>query len=379
MSYANSKEARILIIDDRRANISLLEDILMEAGYTNVRSGTDSREIRSLFPQTDPDLILLDLHMPFLSGFEVMGIISELKAPGAWVPILALTADATLETKRAALKTGATDFLTKPFDPLEVILRVENLLQTRLLHLRLADVAGLLAEKLCQTNTALEQSHGELIRRLSLAAEFKDDNTGLHTRRVGELTAKISRELGLTDYEVRLIAVAAPLHDVGKIAIPESILTKPSRLTDSEFAIVKTHTTIGAGLLAGIDYPPLKRAATIALYHHERWDGTGYEGLKGSAIPLEARIVSVADVFDVLIHDRPYKRAWSVDDAVTEIKRQAGSQFDPKIVDAFVACHDANVIEDVGVELESLLAAIQQDPGTTDLQTANAVLATVPV
>jgi putative two-component system response regulator len=141
MSYANSKEARILIIDDRRANISLLEDILMEAGYTNVRSGTDSREIRSLFPQTDPDLILLDLHMPFLSGFEVMGIISELKAPGAWVPILALTADATLETKRAALKTGATDFLTKPFDPLEVILRVENLLQTRLLHLRLADVA----------------------------------------------------------------------------------------------------------------------------------------------------------------------------------------------------------------------------------------------
>jgi putative two-component system response regulator len=374
MSYANSKEARILVIDDRRANVSLLEDILMEAGYTNVRSGTDSREIRSLFPQTNPDLILLDLHMPFLSGFEVMGIISELKAPGAWLPILALTADSTPETKRAALKTGATDFLTKPFDPLEVILRVENLLQTRLLHLRLADVADLLAEKLCQTNTALERSHGELIRRLSLAAEYKDDSTGLHTRRVGDLTAKLSRQLGLTDYEVGLIAVAAPLHDVGKIAIPESILTKTSKLTDSEFTIMKTHTTIGAALLAGIDYPPLKRAASIALYHHEWWDGAGYEGLKGNAIPLEARIVSVADVFDVLIHDRPYKRAWSVKDAVTEIKRQAGSQFDPQVVDAFVACYSASLVEDVGVELESLLAAIRQGPETLDLLTANAAL-----
>jgi putative two-component system response regulator len=375
MSYANSKEARILIIDDRRANICLLEDILMEAGYTNIRSGTDSRGIRSLFPQTNPDLILLDLHMPYLSGFEVMGIISELKAPGAWVPILALTADATLETKRAALKTGATDFLTKPFDPLEVILRVENLLQTRLLHLRLADVADLLAEKLCQTNTALERSHGELIRRLSLAAEFKDDSTGLHTRRVGDLTAKLSRLLGLTDYEAGLIALAAPLHDVGKIAIPESILTKTSKLTDSEFAIMKTHTTIGAGLLAGIDYPPLKRAAVIALYHHERWDGTGYEGLKGNDIPLEARIVSVADVFDVLIHDRPYKRAWSVEDAVAEIKRQSGSQFDPQVVEAFLACHDANMFEDVQVELESLLAAIRQDPETIDAQTASVAVA----
>jgi putative two-component system response regulator len=304
-----------------------------------------------------------------------MGIISELKAPGAWLPILALTADATPETKRAALKGGATDFLTKPFDPLEVVLRVENLLQTRLLHLRLDDVADLLAEKLCQTNTALEKSHGELIRRLSLAAEYKDDSTGLHTRRVGNLTAKLTRLLGLTDYEAGLIAVAAPLHDVGKIAIPDKILTKASKLTASEFTIMKTHTTIGAGLLAGIDYPPLKRAATIALYHHERWDGTGYEGLKGNAIPLEARIVSVADVFDVLIHDRPYKSAWSVEDAVAEIKRQAGSQFDPQVVEAFTAASPASMVEDVGVELEALLAAMDQGPRTMELRTARANLA----
>jgi putative two-component system response regulator len=251
---------------------------------------------------------------------------------------------------------------------------VENLLQTRLLHVRLDHIAQLLAEKLCQTNTALERSHMEVLRRLSLAAEYKDDITGLHTRRVGALTAKLTRMLGLTDHEAGLIAVAAPLHDVGKIAIPDNILLKPSKLTDSEFTTMKTHTTIGSRLLAGIDYPLLKRAAIIALYHHERWDGKGYAGLKGCAIPLEARIVSVADVFDVLIHDRPYKRAWSVDDAVTEIKRQAGAQFDPDVVEAFAASCPANILGNLGVELESLLAAVEPGPKTSDLQTTNAVV-----
>jgi putative two-component system response regulator len=375
LSHTVSKQSRILVIDDRPANISLLEDILMVAGYLNVRSCSDSRAIRALFPQANPDLILLDLHMPFLNGFDVMGIISELKPHGAWLPILALTADSTLETKRAALRAGATDFLTKPFDPVEVVLRVENLLQTRMLHRRLDHIAALLAEKLCQTNTALEKVHVEVLRRLSLAAEYKDESTGLHTARVGEFTAKLSRMLGMTDYEAGVLAVAAPLHDVGKIAIPDNILLKPSNLTDSEFAIMKTHTTIGAKLLTGIDYPSLKRAAAIALYHHERWDGAGYEGLTGNAIPLEARIVSVADVFDVLTHDRPYRRAWTVEEAVAEIKAQAGTQFDPRVVEAFAASHPESIAGNPGVELESLLAAVEQGPEAPDLPAADVVLA----
>jgi putative two-component system response regulator len=378
VSHANSRDARILVIDDRQVNISLLEDILTEAGYSNIQGSTDSRNIRALFHHTNPDLILLDLHMPFLNGFEVMGIISELKPQGAWLPILVLTADATPETKRAALKTGATDFLSKPFDPIEVVLRVENLIQARLLHLRLDNVAELLAEKLCHTSTALEGSYLELIQRLSLAAEYKDDDTGLHTRRVGEFTGKLARMLGLTDYEARLIALAAPLHDVGKLAIPDSILLKPSQLTVREFKTIKTHTTIGAKLLAGIDHPLLKCASTIALYHHERWDGTGYEGLKGDAIPLEARIVSVADVLDVLIHDRPYRRAWSVEDAITEIKLQSGTQFDPQVVEVFAAGGFVGTVENLGMELQSLLAAVKQWPGTPDLQMTNEVLSVLP-
>jgi len=230
MSQQNPKQARILMIDDQEVNLRLLEEILAMAEYTNIYSSTDPREIHSLFENVSPDLILLDLHMPFMNGFEVMEAISGFKPVGAHLPILVLTADVTPETKRAALKSGATDFLTKPLDPVEVVLRVGNLLQIRLLHVHLDDMAQLLAEKLCRTSAALEWTHIEMLRRLAVAAEYRDDNTGLHTRRVGELSAKLARVLGLPDYDVGLLGLAAPLHDVGKIAIPDIILLKPVTL-----------------------------------------------------------------------------------------------------------------------------------------------------
>ena len=367
MSQMSPKQACILMIDDQEANLSLLEDILTVDGYTNIHNSTDPREINYLFHQVSPDIILLDLHMPFMNGYEVMEAISGLKPVGAHLPILVLTADVTPETKRAALKSGATDFLTKPVDPVEVVLRVGNLLQIRLLHVHLDDMAQLLAEKLCRSSAALEWTHIEMLRRLAVAAEYRDDNTGLHTRRVGELSAKLARVLGLPDYDVGLLGLAAPLHDVGKIAIPDSILLKPAKLTESEFETIKTHTIVGAKLLGGIDHPLLQQAAEIALCHHERWDGRGYAGLKGNAIPVGARIVAVADVFDVLIHQRPYKKAWSVQEALTEINAQAGTQFDPEIVSAFAACCSPNIAENLGVAaLERLLGAVEPQRATSD-------------
>ena len=183
-----------------------------------------------------------------------------------------------------------------------------------------------------------EDSQLQVIQRLALAAEYRDDETGQHTRRVGELAARIGAALGMPDDELYLLRQAAPLHDVGKIAVPDCILLKPGRLTPDEFEQMKVHTTRGAAMLAGPGFALLDMAAGIALTHHERWDGTGYPaGLSGSAIPLVGRIVAVADVFDALTHARPYKQAWTVSEALTEITRQSGRQFDPEVVQAFLS------------------------------------------
>jgi putative two-component system response regulator len=196
-----------------------------------------------------------------------------------------------------------------------------------------------MAHRLAHENERLlvQDSQLQVIQRLALAGEYRDDETGQHTRRVGELSVRIGAALGLPDDRLLLLGRAAPLHDVGKIAIPDAILLKPGRLTPEEFEQMKVHTTIGAAMLAGPGFALLEMAEQIALTHHERWDGSGYPcGLTGSEIPLAGRIVAIADVFDALTHSRPYKPAWSVDDAVTEIGDQSGCQFDPEIVDAFL-------------------------------------------
>jgi putative two-component system response regulator len=195
------------------------------------------------------------------------------------------------------------------------------------------------AQRLARENERLlrEDSQLQVIQRLALAAEYRDDDTGQHTRRVGELSARVGEALGVPADVLVLLRQAAPLHDVGKIAIPDSILLKPGRLTQDEFERMKTHTTRGAAMLRGPGLALLEMAEEIAMTHHERWDGTGYPaGLSGSAIPLVGRIVAVADVFDALTHARPYKPAWSVDDAVAEINEQSGRQFDPDVVAAFL-------------------------------------------
>ncbi|MEI8259137.1 MAG: HD domain-containing phosphohydrolase, partial [Deltaproteobacteria bacterium] len=184
---------------------------------------------------------------------------------------------------------------------------------------------------------ALEAAHHEILERLARAAEFRDDDTGEHTQRVGRVCEELASRYGMNGREVDLIGRAAPLHDVGKIAIPDGVLLKPGKLTPDEFVVIKTHAAIGAKLLGGSDIPLLVTARTIAHFHHENWDGSGYPtGLKAEGIPLPARITAVADVFDALTHDRPYKKAWPIDKAIAEIELLAGSKFDPAVVRAFV-------------------------------------------
>ncbi len=326
--------AHILIVDDQEANVRLLERILEQAGFPNVKSTTDARLTIPLYAGFEPDLMLLDLHMPHLDGFQVMEELRP-RTEGTYFPILVLTADITPEAKQRALAGGAKDFLTKPVDAIEVVLRIRNLLETRVLHLQLQDQNQILEEKVLARTLELEQAQIEILERLALAAEFRDDDTGQHTHRVGEISARLARALALPDAQVELIRRAAPLHDVGKIGIPDSILLKPDKLSTAEFEVMKTHTTIGARILSGSKFPLLQLAREIALAHHERWDGAGFPvGLKGDAVPLHARIVAVADAYDAMTSNRPYRKALSKEEAWGILWDGAGTQWDERVVEA---------------------------------------------
>ena len=323
------KQAKILIVDDEKANIRFLEVILQQAGYTNVHTTTDARQTLPLFLTVHPDLVLLDLAMPHLDGFAVMQQL-QAQMESDLVPILMLTADSTSTSKHRALMEGAKDFLTKPLDAVEVLLRIHNLLESRFYNV-------LLEHKVQERTHDLKNAQLETLQRLALAAEYRDDDTGLHTRRVGIMSARIAQALELAASQVELIRQAAPLHDVGKIGVSDTILLKPAKLTDEEFSLMKQHTIIGAGILSRSSSPLLQLAEEIALSHHERWDGRGYpSGLQGEEIPHVGRIVAVADVFDALTHERPYKKAWLVPEAVAEIENQCGRQFDARVVQAFL-------------------------------------------
>jgi putative two-component system response regulator len=329
------RNARILIVDDEPVNVDLLRRLLERAGFSRIESTNDSREALDLYVKFRPDLILLDLHMPHRDGLEVMDELNQI-AEASYLPILMLTGDDTPEAKREALSRGAKDFLNKPFHSDEVLLRIGTLLETRFLYLQIQSQNQILEAKVRDRTRELEAAQIEIIERLARAAEFRDDNTGQHTERVGQMSALLARQIGLSDTQVSLIRRAAPLHDVGKIGIPDSILMKLGKLTAEEFELVKTHTTIGARILSGSRFTILRLAEEIAYNHHERWDGSGYVGTRGSDIPLAGRIVAVADVFDALTQKRPYKAAWPVAEAIAEIDRQRGRQFDPALVDAFL-------------------------------------------
>jgi putative two-component system response regulator len=326
----------ILIADDNEAQLALLEHLTQSSGYRHVHTTANAREVLGFVRDGKAELLLLDLHMPGVDGFEIMQALRTLPKE-RHIPILVLTADENPATKTRALSSGATDFLYKPLDVAETRLRVKNLLSLRHSYLELSQQKDLLEKQMLERNRQLEISHVEMLTRLAKAAEYRDDENDEHIWRVAKTSALLAQELKLSQEQSDLIMRAARLHDVGKIAMPDGILFKPTPLSKAEFEVIKTHTTLGAQILSGGHSPLMKMAELIALTHHERWDGAGYpHGLKGEAIPLEGRILALADTFDVLTHDRVYRRAMSLEDAATEIKKERGKQFDPKVVDAFV-------------------------------------------
>lgn len=331
----DTKPARILIVDDQEQNISLLRRILARAGYENIASTTIPAEVLSLKEQFQPDLVLLDLHMGDMNGFQVLqGLVTNPRGADH-LPVLMITADDTAEVKRRALALGAKDFIRKPFDSAEVLLRIRNLLETRFLYQTLRDQNSELERKVVERTKELEESRLEVLERLAVAVEFRDDDTGNHTKRVAEVSATLAEAIGLPPATVELIRRAAPLHDIGKVAIPDNILLKAGPLTAPEFATMKTHTVIGSVMLADGRSELVRVSQRIARSHHEWWDGSGYpDKTSREAIPLEARIVAVADFLDALTHDRPYRPAWSLADTLEEIAARAGIHFDPKIAGA---------------------------------------------
>lgn len=344
--------ARLLIVDDNVNNVLLMTRILRAAGYSHIEGVTVATEALERVQNFNPDLVLLDLRMDGIDGYEVLTQIRRYLPIDSYLPVLIVTSDAAQQARERSLSLGATDFVQRPYELFDVILRVRNLLQIRFLHLELMERNDQLEAQILDRTARLARSEAELrlaqldvVDRLALAGEYHDDETGSHTRRVAHTSRLLGQRLGLEPEWIELVRRAAPLHDVGKISVSDTILQKPGKLTPGEFAVMKTHCERGADLLSGGRSEMLKVACAIALSHHERFDGGGYPlGLSGEDIPIEGHITSVADVFDALTHLRPYKDAWSVADAVQEIQSQRGSQFDPHVVDAFLELDHENLV-----------------------------------
>ncbi len=360
---------RVLIIDDNQAILTVLTKLLQHAGLTAIQTVTDSSECLGAFESFRPDLVLLDLHMPGLSGFEVL---QQLQAAGQGVvkvPIVMLTGDQDQRNRTRALAMGASDFLNKPFDSMEVLLRVRARLETHSLELRLDGQNQELEARVADRTRELEESQLEMLQRLAGAAELRDDDTGHHIQRVGAMAGRLALAAGLSAERADLIARAAPLHDIGKIGVPDAILRKPGKLTPEEFAEMRTHAAVGARILAGGHSELIQLAERIAHHHHERWDGTGYPcRLAGEQIPLEARIVAVVDFFDALTHERPYRGAVPVDRTLAMIEESIGSHFDPEIARAFISMITAERGE--GAEPGQTVPAIPAVPPGRTLRAA---------
>ena len=353
---------RILLVDDEPANLKLFALMLKSAGYRNVASVQDPRGVVDAYRADRPDLVLLDINMPHMDGYEVM---AALKTIGDPMPasIVVLTAQSGEDYLLKALDGGATDFLSKPVNKRELLARVRNILVAHLAKRFMHDQNALLEAMIEQRTHDLRASRLDLVRRLGRAAEYRDNETGRHILRMSHAAALLARRIGWQPAACELLLHAAPLHDIGKLGIPDGILLKAGRLTDDERAVMQQHPRIGADLLSGGNDPLLDMARDIALHHHEKWDGSGYPNAQaGFQIPEAARIVAIADVFDALTSTRPYKKPWTTAQALEFMTGQSGKHFDPtflahfvEIIDEVVAIRDRFAEPTVEVEARAEL------------------------
>ncbi|HPP46380.1 MAG TPA: response regulator [Accumulibacter sp.] len=331
---------RIAIIDDSDINLTLLNALVAKLGGCEALLFQESCRGLQWCSDNLPDLVIVDYMMPELDGLDFVHRLRQL--PGRdQLPILMITANDNREVRYRALEIGATDFLTKPVDRMEFSARVRNMLALNTSRRHLADRATWLAEEVAKATATVHAREQELLFRMSRAAEYRDPETGAHIQRMAHFSRLIAGDLGLSPEEQDLIFKAAPMHDIGKIGIPDSILLKPGRLNPEEYAVMKGHARLGFDLLDGSESTVLQMGALIAYSHHEKFDGSGYpRALAGSAIPLCGRIVAVADVFDALVSERPYKRAWPDDQAFAYLKMRVNKHFDGNCVEVFLKRQD---------------------------------------
>lgn len=317
----------ILVVDDNTENIDLLRGVL-KADY-KILAAIDGKTAIDIAKRKQPDMILLDIMMPGMNGYEVCEVLKQ-DFTTCDIPVIFVTAMNDVQDEAKGLKLGAVDYITKPISATIVRQRVQT-------HLALYDQTRLLESRVKERTQKLERSQLEIIYRLGRAAEYKDNETGMHVKRMSHYSRILALKAGFSEKDADMLLLAAPMHDIGKIGIPDSILKKPGKLDAQEWQIMKTHASIGAEILSSGDSVLLKMAETVALTHHEKYDGSGYPaGMSGEDIPLVGRIVAIADVFDALTSERPYKKAWTVESALNLIKDERGKHFDPKLADLFI-------------------------------------------
>ena len=324
---AVSNKQVILVVDDTPENIDVLSGTL-RSEYKVKAALNGEKALKLAFTEPHPDLILLDIMMPGMDGYEVC---RALKANPRThkIPVVFITAKSEVADEQKGLEMGAVDYITKPISPPIVKIRVQT-------HLALSNQNHILEKKVIERTEQLNQTRLEIIRRLGRAAEYKDNETGMHVIRMSHYARLLAEAISDDQQWIDLIFNAAPMHDIGKIGIPDNILLKPGKLDDKEWDIMRKHPEFGANIIGDHNSELMQMAKEIAITHHEKWNGFGYPyKLKGEEIPLSGRIVAIADVFDALTTERPYKKAWTVEDAVNLINEESGKHFDPELVSLF--------------------------------------------